>query len=284
MAIILVPGSEAASARTLQREFAKAKLTAVRATGSKGTLRLHVSSARRAGVRFISQPGRLSWTTPQGTVTIDTGGYRVRQTVTEGTTIFALTPDTTPPPASAAPASIREIFRKRVTRALEQLYTLDERMLSHAVQEPSDLKVLVMALASDESLAAVGMQEPLAAARLRGLEAKRRLLEAEGGTLSTAEAARLLRVSRQAVDRRRTEGKLLALALGKKGYYYPAWQFDLPGMPSVLAALAGRDPWEQLSFFLNPSEGLGDRTPIEALRAGQLPDVLQAATAYAEQG
>jgi hypothetical protein len=56
-----------------------------------------------------------------------------------------------------------------------------------------------------------------AGARLRGIEAKRKLLEAEGDPLTSAQAAKLLKISRQDVDKRRRENKLLGLELGKIG-------------------------------------------------------------------
>jgi len=88
--------------------------------------------------------------------------------------------------------------------------------------------VLVSALQTEEALASIRARDPLAGARVRGLEAKRKLLEGEGGTISSAEAAKLLRVTRQAVDKRRKEGKLLGLEFGRKGFRYPTWQFGLP--------------------------------------------------------
>jgi hypothetical protein len=125
-----------------------------------------------------------------------------------------------------------------------------------------------------------------AGARLRGIEAKRKLLETEGDPLSSAQAAKLLKISRQGVDKRRRENKLLGLELGKKGYHYPSWQFDLRGLEQVLTALGGRDPWEKLSFFLNPSAILGDHTPLTALRGKKdnLTDIVNAAVSYGEQG
>jgi hypothetical protein len=104
--------------------------------------------------------------------------------------------------------------------------------------------------------------------------------------LTSAQAAKLLKISRQAVDKRRRESKLLGLELGKKGYHYPSWQFDLRGLEEVLTALDGRDPWEKLSFFLNPSAILGDHTPLTALRGKKdnLTDIVNAAVSYGEQG
>jgi hypothetical protein len=98
--------------------------------------------------------------------------------------------------------------------------------------------------------------------------------------------AKLLRITRQAVDKRRKEGKLLGLEFGRKGFRYPAWQFGLQNVESVLAALRDRDSWEQLTFFLNPSPLLEDRSPLEVMQEGKrdVDDVLRAASIHGEQG
>jgi hypothetical protein len=40
----------------------------------------------------------------------------------------------------------------------------------------------------------------------------------------------------------------------------------------------------QLRFFTSPHERLGNETPIEALRSGEVNDVVRAASGYGEQG
>jgi biotin operon repressor len=183
-------------------------------------------------------------------------------------------------------SAIRNIFFRRSLRAIEELQSLDEKTLAEAVQAPTDYSVLLWALNTEEALASIRAHDPLAGARLRGLEAKRRLLEAEGGALSTAEIAKALRITRQAVDKRRKERKLLGVEVGKKGFRYPTWQIGLPHLEEVLKALGDRDSWEQIAFFLNPSALLEDRTPLEVLQEGNhdIDDVLRAASVYGEQG
>ena len=102
------------------------------------------------------------------------------------------------------------------------------------------------------------------------------------------ELAQALHVSRQAVDKRRRAGKLLALPRGGHRWVFPAWQVSrgrtLPGLEEVLSALAGRDPWSQLIFFLAPDRLLDHRSPLQALRGGDLAAVVRAAERYGEQG
>lgn len=121
---------------------------------------------------------------------------------------------------------------------------------------------------------------------MRGMERKRELLQAEGGSLSTAEVAEALQVTPQAITKRRKEERLIAMELGTKGFHYPAWQIDLPELDLVLRELRGRDEWEKINFFLNPNDNLGDKRPLDVLRRKQVPidQVVSAARVYGEQG
>jgi hypothetical protein len=146
------------------------------------------------------------------------------------------------------------------------------------------LQALVERLA--DRLLIVG--DPLAKARLRGALAQRELVAADGGALSGAEIATLLGVSRQAVDKRRKAGQLLAVELPRRGYLYPAWQVTdagvLPGVVEVLAALRDHDPWAQARFFVTGSTRLGGKRPLDRLRRGDVEAVLRAARAFGEHG
>ena len=54
--------------------------------------------------------------------------------------------------------------------------------------------------------------------RLRGLRAKRELIEAEGGVWTVDQVARHLHLTRQAVDKRRRAGRLIGLDVGRRGF------------------------------------------------------------------
>ena len=80
----------------------------------------------------------------------------------------------------------------------------------------------------------------------RGIEARRRLIKDNGGVRTTEQVAEFLGISPQAVNKRRTSRKLLALTFRRRGYMYPAWQFDpirgtLPGLEEVLLTLSHQD-------------------------------------------
>jgi hypothetical protein len=116
--------------------------------------------------------------------------------------------------------------------------------------------------------------DPLAKARLRGVIAMRELLRGEGGSLTAKEVAERLGISRQAVDKRRKAGQLLALEPPKRGLHYPAWQFvdggTLPGLAPVLDALRDHDAWAQARFFVSGNRRLGGLRPIDLLRQRHL--------------
>lgn len=144
---------------------------------------------------------------------------------------------------------------------------------------------VLQALIQPEVLAALAPPDPLTAARLRGAQVQQSLLN---GAYSSEEVARLLRMTRQGVDKRRRQGQLLGLSVGKRGYRYPAWQFQegdvLPGFPDVLAALTDLNPWTQAVFLTTGDLRLSGKTPLEVLQARQVDAVVEAAAAYGHQG
>lgn len=103
-------------------------------------------------------------------------------------------------------------------------------------------------------------------------------------------AAERLGVSRETINKRAQQGKLLALEFGKRGKRYPEWQFEdgVAGAPleSVLVALGSADSWQRFRFFGQAQVGLDGLTPIEALGQGMADRVIRAAEGWAagEQG
>ncbi len=184
--------------------------------------------------------------------------------------------------------ALRKAFEERAMRAVrEDLWKLGPKALAQAVAAPTDLAAVLVALGQASGSALVEM-DPVAEAKLRGVEARRRLLEAHGGVLSAADAAKALGMTRQGIDKRRKEGRLLAVESGRRGWQYPAWQFTekgtMEGLEGVLGALKHWDPWTQAGFFVTENTSLGEKTPLEALRAGQAKAVKRAAAIYGEQG
>ena len=145
-------------------------------------------------------------------------------------------------------------------------------------------EAMVEVFARPEALKALAPNDPLAAARFKGVQVKHELLYGDGQPLTSEEVAQLLHITRQAVDKRRSKGQVLGVSLGRRGYLYPAWQFQqgqvLPGLERVLAALKDYDPWTQLMFMKTGDVRLDGATPLERLQAGDIDAVVWAAECY----
>ena len=171
-----------------------------------------------------------------------------------------------------------------MSRALAGMPRADLRRLLRSRDEE---RVLVAAVLHPEVLERVTGTTPLLAAQIRAVEAKRRLLEADGGTVSAEEAGRMLGISRQAVDKKRRVGRLVALPIVAR-QRYPVWQFKdgaiLPGLAGVLAALTTASPWVKAAFFVSRNARLGGKRPLDLLRQDRVDDVMRAARIYGEHG
>jgi hypothetical protein len=180
-------------------------------------------------------------------------------------------------------------FYTRILRAVKSLEDdLTNALIDEATAAPTDHLVMLEAVSSAPWVSELTSDDPLVAAKLRGLNLRQQMLKTSGGALTSERVADVLNISRQAVDKRRASNQLLALTQGRRGYSYPSFQFDegktLKGLEDVLGKLSAIDPWMQLSFFTRPNERLGGSTPIEALREGKVDDVVNLASGYGEQG
>jgi hypothetical protein len=178
------------------------------------------------------------------------------------------------------------------TRALNALNGLEQALPAESIEAassaPTDYQVLVEALQTPIVMEELSKIDPLAAAKLRGMVRQHQLVNKYGGAIRVEEVAQLLGITRQGVDKRRREGRLIGLTQGRRGYAYPTWQFERGGtlthLETVLGALQKHDPWMQLSFFVNPNAHLSESSPLEVLREGHLDPVLRAAATFGEQG
>jgi hypothetical protein len=180
-------------------------------------------------------------------------------------------------------------FYTRILRAVRSLEDdLPNTLIDEATAAPTDHMVMLEALSSAPWVAELAEDDPLVAAKLRGLYRRQEMLRIAGGALTSEKVAEVLNLSRQAVDKRRSSNQLLALTQGRRGYSYPGFQFEegktLSGLEDVLNALGALDPWMQLNFFTTPIERLNGKTPIEALRKGNVNEVVRIASTYGEQG
>ncbi len=180
-------------------------------------------------------------------------------------------------------------FCTRILRAVAGLEDdLTTALIEEATAASTDQLVMLEALSSAPWVTELAAKDPILEAKLRGLQIRREMLEKSGGTLTSEGVAKVLQVSRQAVDKRRAANQLLALTQGRRGYSYPSFQFEdgktIVGLDQVLAKLSALDPWMQLGFFTTPHERLSGETPLNSLRKGKVEDVVRVANGYGEQG
>lgn len=177
----------------------------------------------------------------------------------------------------------------RLFRAIADVtHDVDEQSVADALSASSDSLAVLRVLEQPAVVESLKASDPLGPARLRGVAARHQLIEAAGGALSSAQLADALGLTRQAVDKRRRAGKLLALSVGRRGYRYPAFQVVngelLKDLEQVLEGLSGHDAWAQLAFLVTAQSDLEGRTPVDCLKDGHREAVLRAATSLAEQG
>jgi hypothetical protein len=102
--------------------------------------------------------------------------------------------------------------------------------------------------------------------------------------LSSDEAAALLNMSREALNKRRQAGRALGLEVAKRGVRYPRWQFEdrvQASVTDVLAALSHLDAWGHYLFFTRREPLLGE-TPLEVIRRGNGAEALRVARLLAD--
>jgi hypothetical protein len=127
----------------------------------------------------------------------------------------------------------------------------------------------------------------LANALIRGVEAREKLRNAEGGSLSAENAATLLGISKAAILKRFQKGQIIAWREEKQdAVRFPKWQFNdrhvLNGLQAVLDLLRQKplDDYGRLLFFLTNIAFLNGRRPLDCLRQGDIASALQAAEMY----
>ncbi len=129
-----------------------------------------------------------------------------------------------------------------------------------------------------------------AAAIARGIPARRKLVEDEGGSLSAEDAAREIGISKQAILKRYQKGQLIAWREERQNAVrFPVWQFRdhavLEGIEQALKILNAEnrlDDYGRMLFFLSNKAFLGGKRPLDCLRKAEMTKVLQAAEGYVE--
>lgn len=107
------------------------------------------------------------------------------------------------------------------------------------------------------------------------------MLEAFGQphNLPLPEFARLADKSRQQIYKDILARRLLALNVGPRGQKLPDWQLDPVKQQltqTVLQEVEGIDNWTIYRALSEPLEGLGGRSPVDAVRPGSIDEVARA--------
>ncbi|WP_262273428.1 hypothetical protein [Microvirga yunnanensis] len=115
---------------------------------------------------------------------------------------------------------------------------------------------------------------------MRTEDIKADLLRKAGGTLAAPEAARMLGTDVVTLQELAAEGAIIALPL-PGGTAYPACQLEIGGMVAglseALRSMPIRSPWMRLEWLLTGHPALDGASPIEALRRGDVTEVMQLA-------
>jgi hypothetical protein len=182
-----------------------------------------------------------------------------------------------------------EAERKIVSDIRTVLRKLAASRLLSTATEPANLARLTDK-AFRQEFPAEKPDNRLASAIARGIPARRKLAEDEGGSLSAEQAAQALGISKQAILKRYQKGQLIAWREERQNAVkFPVWQFSdrkvLSGIEETLRVLnAGNrlDDFGRMLFFLSNHGFLGGKRPIDCLREGKVTKVLQAAQGYVE--
>ena len=131
---------------------------------------------------------------------------------------------------------------------------------------------------------------PRARAILRGKAIAADDVSVSGGSYSLEEVRQILNgVSRQSIEKRVREGRLLAVVGPSNKRFYPVAQFNddgaaVDGLREVQDAMATRNGYAVLNFLVNPDPRLDSLKPIDLLRRGEIARVVEAAARIGEQG
>jgi hypothetical protein len=140
------------------------------------------------------------------------------------------------------------------------------------------------------SLDAVFSPGPRARALLRGKAIAEKDLADSGGSYSLDDVRRLLNfVSRQSIEKRVREGRLIAVIGPNNKRFYPVAQFHddgsvVEGLSQVQDALATRNGYAVLNYLVNPDPRLENCKPIDLLKRGEVGRVVEAAARVGEPG
>lgn len=185
---------------------------------------------------------------------------------------------------------LRRAFSERLHEVVDRLAEVADLATIEKVLSMADpFSGMGVAMHQAATADAVILRDPLAAARLRGVEAREQLVDEAGGLLRLSQVADRLGVTPQAVTGRRLRETILAVPMPNGEWVYPACQFadvDLvSGMDAFVRAFADDvDPWTKLSVLIAPSRRFGGKSALELLSEGREEEATSIAGTYGVQG
>ena len=181
------------------------------------------------------------------------------------------------------------LFRRYLATVRDLVMHLSEKAVRRALEQNTGLESLAVGIGERVVAAAVASESAQERSeRILDLHrAQASLLDQSGGAVTAIKAAELLGKTRQAVEKRRERGTLLAvMAAGE--YLDPLFQFDSPavlvGLPEVLKAFTVRNGWTQLSVLLSPQDALDGRSVVDALKQGDVEGAVSVAATFGDTG
>ena len=185
-----------------------------------------------------------------------------------------------------------QAFLERSQTYLERLARMaPAHVLAHALAEQSPAGTIARILSAlhYEERDLDAEDRAIAAALAEGTRFKEGLLDQAGGAYTAEQFGELLHIrTRQGVAKGRKEGRFLGVPVAGGGYVYPKVQVTreglLPGLKRYLTAFGLDDPWTQLAVLLAPTDRLGGRTPLDALRERDVDGAVRVARSYGEHG
>jgi hypothetical protein len=182
-------------------------------------------------------------------------------------------------------ASKRAVIARSVRAIVAAVEGASTERLGSALAAATDAGSAALILSEAQANSSVNQLDPLFASVLRGGAIKKELVDRAGGLIETADVARHLGISRQAVAKRVQRGTLLALPGPSGSLRFPAMQFaengTLEGLEKVLGAFNVHSPWTRLAVLLDTDTALGGERVIDALRMGNVDEVLNIVRSFA---
>ena len=119
-----------------------------------------------------------------------------------------------------------------------------------------------------------------------GAQAARKQLVSRGQLLPAAEIWNALGMTRQALNKALSSGRIFTVDVGANQYYpafYLSQDIDRKTLAKITQLLGTLPGWSKWQFFTTRKGSLGDITPLEALKRGELEKVRSAAQAFVQR-